>query len=52
MNEYIESSQDILFLYAPKVITALVILFVGLFIIKFMIKSSRKVMDKRGVDIT
>jgi small conductance mechanosensitive channel len=52
MNEYIESSQDILFLYAPKVITALLILFVGLFIIKFMIKSSRKVMDKRGVDIT
>lgn len=52
MEEYIESSKDLLFLYAPKAITALLILIVGLFIIRLLIKSSKKVMQKRGVDVT
>ncbi|MCL4124488.1 UNVERIFIED_CONTAM: hypothetical protein GTU68_043832 [Idotea baltica] len=52
MEDYIETSKDILFIYAPKVITALLILIIGLFIIKVSIKSVRKLMQKRGVDIT
>lgn len=52
MEEYIQSSKDILFLYAPKVITALLILIIGLYFIKVIIKSSRKIMQKRGVDVT
>jgi len=52
MEDFLETSQDLLFLYAPKVITSLLILFIGLYAIKIIIKSSRKLMQKRGVDIT
>jgi len=52
MENYIEDIKDLLFEYAPSVVTALVILIVGLFAIKFIVNSSRKIMDKRGVDIT
>ncbi|MFC4268271.1 mechanosensitive ion channel family protein [Polaribacter marinivivus] len=52
MENYIEDIKDLLFEYAPSVITALVILIVGLFAIKFIVNSSRKIMNKRGVDIT
>ncbi|TXD54085.1 MULTISPECIES: mechanosensitive ion channel family protein [unclassified Polaribacter] len=52
MEDYIESSKDLLLLYVPKIITALLILIVGLFLIKLIIKSSRKIMQKRSVDIT
>jgi small conductance mechanosensitive channel len=33
MEDYIQTSQDLLFLYAPKVIKALLVLFIGLYII-------------------
>lgn len=52
MENYIEDIKDLLFEYAPSVVTALVILIVGLFAIKFIVNSSRKIMNKRGVDIT
>jgi len=52
MENYIEDIKDLLFEYAPSIVTALVILIVGLFAIKFIVNSSRKIMDKRGVDIT
>ncbi|WP_397447518.1 mechanosensitive ion channel family protein [Polaribacter sp. R77954] len=52
MEKYIESATDLLFLYAPKVITAFLILVVGLYLVKVIIKSSKKIMNKRGVDIT
>ncbi len=52
MENYIEDIKDLLFEYAPSVVTALVILIVGLFAIKFIVNSSRTIMDKRGVDIT
>lgn len=52
MENYIEDIKDLLFEYAPSVVTALVILIVGLFAIKFIVNSSGKIMDKRGVDIT
>ncbi|UAM96986.1 mechanosensitive ion channel [Polaribacter litorisediminis] len=52
MEEYIETSKAILFEYVPKVITAILILVVGLFLIKLIIKSSKKIMEKRSVDVT
>ena len=52
MKEYIETTKDILFLYVPKIITALLILVAGLFLIKLIIKSSRKIMRTKSVDIT
>jgi small conductance mechanosensitive channel len=52
MEEYITASKAILFEYVPKVITAILILLVGLFLIKLIIKSSQKLLKKRSVDIT
>ncbi|WP_339662014.1 mechanosensitive ion channel domain-containing protein [uncultured Polaribacter sp.] len=52
MEKYIEQFKSILFLYAPKVISALVILIVGLYLIKIIIKSAKKIMAKGGLDIT
>lgn len=52
MEKYIETSKEILFLYAPKVISALVILIVGLYMIKIIIKSAKKIMAKGGLDLT
>ncbi len=52
MEDYIENAKLLLIEYAPKVITALAILIIGLFLIKVIVKSSRKIMAKRGVDIT
>ena len=52
MEEYAQTLIDLLLNYAPKVVMAIVILLVGLFIIKIIIKSSVKIMEKRGVDIT
>ena len=52
MENYIDSVQELLFLYAPKVITALLILIIGLYLIKVIIKSSKKIMEKRSVDLT
>jgi len=52
MQEYIDSSTELLLYYAPKAITALLLLIIGLYVIKIVTKSSRKLMQKRGVDIT
>ena len=52
MEEFAQTLIDLLLNYAPKVVMAIVILLVGLFIIKIIIKSSVKIMEKRGVDIT
>jgi small conductance mechanosensitive channel len=52
MEDYIENAKLLLIEYTPSVITALAILIIGLFLIKVIVKSSRKIMAKRGVDIT
>ena len=52
MENYIEDFKNILLDYTPKIITALVILVVGLFLIKLIINSAKKIMQKRDVDIT
>lgn len=52
MEEYLQTGTDLLIVYIPKILTALLILIIGLYLIKVIIKSSRKLMDKRGIDIT
>ena len=52
MENYIEDFKNILLDYTPKIITALVILVIGLFLIKLIINSAKKIMQKRDVDIT
>ena len=50
--EYIEKFWILISQYAPQVISALVILIFGLFAIRLIVKGTKKVMKKRGVDET
>ncbi|WP_412983739.1 mechanosensitive ion channel family protein [Pontimicrobium sp. IMCC45349] len=50
--EYIENLWSLILEYSPRVITALVILIIGLFLISIMMKMTKKVMKKRNVEIT
>ena len=52
MEKYLEKAQTLFADYAPKIVTALAILIIGLFVIKLLVKMSRKVMKKAGVDLT
>ena len=52
MEKYLDDFKNLLIEYSPKVLTALAILIVGLFIISLIIKMAKKVMAKRGVDET
>lgn len=52
MEKYLEALKNLLIEYSPKVLTALAILIVGLFIIGLIIKMTKKIMHKRGVDET
>ena len=52
MEKYLEKAQELFIDYAPKVVTALVILIAGLFIINLIIRATKKVMTKQNVDIT
>jgi small conductance mechanosensitive channel len=52
MEKYLDIFKNLLIEYSPKVLTALVILIVGLLIISLIIKMTKKVMTKRGVDET
>lgn len=52
METYYEKLKDLLVDYTPKVLTALAILVVGLFVIKIIISTTKKIMRKRDVDIT
>jgi len=52
MEKYLDALKNLLIEYSPKVLTALAILIVGLFIISLIIKMTKKVMNKRGVEET
>jgi small conductance mechanosensitive channel len=52
MVDYLKKTKDLLFEFAPSVITALLILIIGLFLIKIVLNSTKKVMKKRNVDVT
>ncbi len=50
MEKYLEIIKKLLIDYSPKVIYALVLLIVGLFVIRLFVKGATKVMRKRGLD--
>ena len=52
MEKYLEKAQTLFIEYAPKVVTALAILIIGLFVISLLVKMSKKIMKKAGVDLT
>ena len=52
MEKYLEAIKNLLIEYSPKVLTALAILIIGLFIIGFIIRITKKIMSKRRVDET
>lgn len=49
---YIDKIIQLIIQYSPKVITALLLLLVGLWLIKLLTKYARKIMLKRGLDET
>jgi small conductance mechanosensitive channel len=52
MEKYLEKAEALFVDYAPKIVTALAILIIGLFVIGLLVKMSKKIMKKSGVDIT
>ncbi|WP_233861792.1 mechanosensitive ion channel family protein [Tenacibaculum piscium] len=50
MEQNIKKLKDLLFEYGPKVISALIILVVGLWIIKMITKGAKQLMVKRNLD--
>lgn len=52
MEKYLEKLEELLVDYTPKVLTALAILIIGLFAIKIIVNTTKKIMKKRDVDIT
>jgi small conductance mechanosensitive channel len=51
-EEYIDRFGKLLLDYSPKLISAIIILFVGLYAIRFINRAMIKIMAKRDVDIT
>ena len=52
MEKYLDSAKQLLFDFSPKIITALAILIIGLFVINLLVKVSKKIMTKSKVDVT
>ena len=52
MEKYIENLKELVVEYTPKILVALAILIIGLFAIGILVNTSKKIMKKRGVDLT
>ena len=52
MNIYLEALKKILFDISPKIITALIILFVGLWVTSIVTKAFKKIMLSRNIELT
>ncbi|KGL62642.1 mechanosensitive ion channel family protein [Polaribacter sp. Hel1_85] len=52
MEKYIENLKELIIEYTPKILVALAILIIGLFVIGIVVKTSRKLMKARGIDET
>jgi small conductance mechanosensitive channel len=52
VTDYIQRFWEILLDYSPKLITALVILFIGLYVIRLINRLVRRIMDNREIDPT
>ena len=51
-NEYVNGFWQLIIEYSPKLITAFLVLFVGLYVIRFINRMVRKIMVKRELDPT
>jgi small conductance mechanosensitive channel len=52
MEEYIENLKELVIEFTPKILVALAILIIGLFVIGIVVKTTRKIMKSRGIDET
>ena len=52
MEKYIDKIKTLLIDYTPKILTALAILIIGLFIIRMIIKLAKRVMKKQNIEET
>ena len=52
LQPYLDKGLQLMLEYTPKIITALLILIIGLWLIKIITKYARKMMMKRGIDET
>lgn len=52
IENYFELIKNLLIEYSPKVITALILLFVGLWVVSIITKAFKKIMVKKEVEIT
>jgi len=52
MEKYLEKATTLFVDYAPKIVTALAILIIGLFVIGLLVKMSKKIMKKAKIDLT
>jgi len=50
--DYVDKAKDLMFEYGPKLIGAIALLLIGLWIIKLILKGIRKAVGKRGIDET
>ncbi|WP_299672953.1 mechanosensitive ion channel family protein [uncultured Tenacibaculum sp.] len=50
MEKNLEKFKDVLIEYAPKVVAALLLLIIGLWVIGIITKTVKKLMEKRGID--
>ncbi len=51
-KDWITQLKDIVIDYDPKIVAALVILIVGLFVINMIVRLAKRIMKKRGIDAT
>ncbi|MBC8753103.1 mechanosensitive ion channel [Kordia sp. YSTF-M3] len=51
-KDWLTQFKEVAFDYAPKIVAALIILIVGLFVINMFVKLARRLMKKRGIDAT
>jgi small conductance mechanosensitive channel len=52
IEEYAKQFFDVLISYSPKLISAFIILFVGIYVIRFINRLVKKLMVQRGLDLT
>lgn len=52
MEDYISQIKDLLVTYAPKVVGALLLLIIGLWVVNVISKAISKIMEKRSIDIS
>jgi len=49
---YVDKAKDLMFDYGPKLLGAIALLIIGLWVIKFLMKGMKKAISKRGLDAT